>query len=126
MTRRTEHLQELLVGPEDPISFWQAKPRPVGQREETEVVRRQSLPKIVRHLSFLKAAAQNCLASEQRDVFRNVGSTSGDKALGFHFNNGNWSFRCETQHLAVDLAIHIRVSSNQNRLVPKLIDNILG
>ena len=62
----------------------------------------------------------------QRDVFRNVGSTSGDKALGFHFNNGNWSFRCETQHIAVDLAIHIRVSSNQNRLVPKLVDNILG
>ena len=118
MTRRTEHLQELLVGSEDPISFGQAKPRSVGQREETEVVRRQSLPKVVRHLSFLKAAAQNCIASEQRDVLRNVGSTSGDKALGFYFNHGNWSFRCETQHVAVDLAIHIGVSGNQNRLVP--------
>ena len=82
--------------------------------------------KIVRYFFFFKAATENCLASEQGDVLRNVGSASGDETLGFHFNHGNWRFRCETQHVAVDLAIHIRVSSNQNRLVPKLIDNILG
>ena len=126
MARRAQHLQELLVGPEDPITLRQAKLRSVSQRQESEVFRRQSLPKIVRYFFLFKAAAENCFAAQERDVLCNVGSAAGDKSLGFHSNDGNWGFRCETQYVAVDLAIHIGVSSNQNRLVPKLIDNILG
>ena len=98
----------------------------MSERQETEILRRQSLPKVVRYILFFKAAAQNCFATQQRDVFRHISCTAGDTPLGFHLDNGNWRFRCETQHVAIDLAIHIRVSSNQNRLVPKLIDNILG